>query len=100
MRNARERQQRARQCLDGVGIVSVVLVVSGGAVYGVANKVDNTPAKKSTAAQRKKLKSDDDAGDDDTETETIASPAPTMVTRRRAAGATAEKKSPRTKRMM
>ena len=91
-----------RQCLNGVGVVSVVLVVSGGAVYGVAKKVDDAPAKKSaTTSQSKKLKSDDDAGDDDdTGTKTIASPAPTMVTRRRTAAVTAAKKSPRTKRMM
>jgi hypothetical protein len=84
----------SRQCLDGVGVLSVLLVVAGGAVYGVAKKVDALPAARGTTT---KLKSDADADANDM-SETIASPAPPTLTQRRTSKATtaAETRAPHT----
>lgn len=98
-----------RQCLDGVGVMSVLLVVSGGAVYGVAKQVDAPAAagKKSTTRRKREKKSDDEDEDETvkpTEAEVIVAPsAPGVATRRRSSAAattaTAEKRAQRTKRM-
>ena len=89
-----------RQCLDGVGLVSVALVIAGGAVYGVAKKLPSagssshstsTKTERTTRTTRtrtkKSVKSDDDDDDDvddKTEETVVASPAVPTTTRRRA----------------
>ena len=77
-----------RQCLNREGALSVALVLTGSAVYALAKNGDA----RSVKAKKSKSAAADDAA------ETIASPPP--MTRRRAslAAATAEKRSPLTRR--